>query len=1161
MRAIHKMLKTSKGGVELVGYTSVPPDDAIREHVEGTGGPRYGCPACNNDFLSSRKYNVKRHMYNVKNGVSQCPVILAHCEPRVVEDVGYRRAKDQVVHEAPQNASIIYVHCVDHAGMEYMPRNLFCMRSNVHSSKPCKLTKGKWLKKVAWTMQGPRRVWLRRYKCKTHQLQSAFGVHDPVVLAELATVQGSLTNIVFEQGSSTYDEDLINHIWTTYIDNGFNVQAVQRSIHRRWHAAVLRQQRSLPRRPNSKMGALDGENGDTPHEVLQLKRAVPPLPNLRRILIALSNLLAPAMDTIDWAFEGVVIRFDATYKVARTIMVWHRGRFVKVNYCVGTSIGRSGKVLQWDGMPSESEDAIRPHFTKLFAQMDKPPFALFLDDVQKWKRIVHDCAVVRWDADAADGVLFGLDVMHWRTLLLRCVDRCHADFRILENGVLFIVGRILGYHLKETKHQSPGFFEDVSELKSAVQRLYDRHSGQRPNRGIVPKGGKFVKAAEFNLCAALGQCIVDESESKPQRLNFNAKEALHLGERGILSGGIAKDVWGMVLEKDDEYWESLLVSTKVVRKGITPGTWEGWHNAVQRYRPKQGLVSIHHAQTQLNIVAGFHNYGVSHAFYEGTWKAGTPLPNPVPDRAGNEQATRLRKKRVLREDHRSGACTAAIAKVLGTTSAVFTAMQAVRNFAPPPNTFEYLTEMGFKCRISNRTPLSKEEKEKVKNFLVQLNTDGPKLIFPYTTPIRYCARVVLHGERSEIKVGTLVRGLFNKYSVMVRQRAAIRSEVATTKHTGRVPGLAEMAEVVTNVFRRKSLRKGLPPSRKRKVHDAFVESDEFDESVVEESDDGTDVTSCASAEELHEHLSVDEVPSSDGDTGSEEGEDSDGGLASGSNGDGALGSDGDSSSEEEQDSDGGSASGSNGFTCCHAVRSVIHGTSDDNNWLCTDMFTLLGSDTPISRHLWAEFHEVNLDISKDGKLTGTWHAMRDTLFAKRNTHAVMEQVSAPQHHDERLISELVFWVLCHVVRRPIIVASEGNDGGQNLNGIYLPTERHIMMRSVELWEHLTRRWGPGSKEPIGLLYGENGCATLRREACSAWLARLPIKFPVGASGGKLLNKEVECDGGRTERRSRRLMRTKEQKDAQSSNKVAVNPCIHSDSLVLPLGECMSQVSV
>jgi hypothetical protein len=239
---------------------------------------------------------------------------------------------------------------------------------------------------------------------------------------------------------------------------------------------------------------------------------------------------------------------------------------VKVNYCIGTSVGKSGKVLRWDPMPSENEEALQAHFTALFAQMEEPPYAIFLDDVGKWKKCVHACAVARWGSVAADKILFGLDVMHWRNILLRCADNHHMDYSALERGLKLIVGRILGYCQHGHGEQLPGPFETALEIRSAVRRLYETHCGRRIGRGRLPQGNKFVTAAEYDLCAALGQCIDDESKSKKVRLDFDVTEALGLHERGILSKGLAEEVWKMMLAKDEEYWESLLVRTKVWMK-------------------------------------------------------------------------------------------------------------------------------------------------------------------------------------------------------------------------------------------------------------------------------------------------------------------------------------------------------------------------------------------------------------------------------------------------------------------------------------------------------------------------------------------------------------------------------------------------------------------
>ena len=142
----------------------------------------------------------------------------------------------------------------------------------------------------------------------------------------------------------------------------------------------------------------------------------------------------------------------------------------------------------------------------------------------------------------------------------------------------------------------------------------------------------------------------------------------------------------------------------------------------------------------------------------------------------------------------------AITKVFGPQGSVFAAMTTVRHYTPTPNTYEFLVQSGFKCRVSNGTPLSEEEKDKIKDFLVRLRQEGPKVMFPYQKPLRYIARVVLHGERSDTKVASLARQLLVKYTREMRDTAAVRSEVATTSNTGLVPGLAEMVEVAAEVL-------------------------------------------------------------------------------------------------------------------------------------------------------------------------------------------------------------------------------------------------------------------------------------------------------------------------------------------------------------------------
>ena len=107
----------------------------------------------------------------------------------------------------------------------------------------------------------------------------------------------------------------------------------------------------------------------------------------------------------------------------------------------------------------------------------------------------------------------------------------------------------------------------------------------------------------------------------------------------------------------------------------------------------------------------------------------------------------------------------AIGKVVGPLECIFAAIQIVSKHTPTPNTCKFPVQSGGKCRVSNETPLSEDEKDKIKQLLERLRKEGPRAVFPYQKPLRYIARVVLHGEQSDTKVASLARQLCT-YKVM-----------------------------------------------------------------------------------------------------------------------------------------------------------------------------------------------------------------------------------------------------------------------------------------------------------------------------------------------------------------------------------------------------------
>ena len=92
---------------------------------------------------------------------------------------------------------------------------------------------------------------------------------------------------------------------------------------------------------------------------------------------------------------------------------------------------------------------------------------------------------------------------------------------------------------------------------------------------------------------------------------------------------------------------------------------------------------------------------------------------------GNEDHQRVHRKRVCREDYR--------AVVLGEYASKFKAdwyssFKHIHRYEPPNVYFNYFTQHGYRVRLSNATPLSKEELRTIKDALVSLVVEVPSIL-------------------------------------------------------------------------------------------------------------------------------------------------------------------------------------------------------------------------------------------------------------------------------------------------------------------------------------------------------------------------------------------------------------------------------------------------
>lgn len=209
----------------------------------------------------------------------------------------------------------------------------------------------------------------------------------------------------------------------------------------------------------------------------------------------------------------------------------------------------------------------------------------------------------------------------------------------------------------------------------------------------------MVDSATYGLCAALGATLDGK-----EKFNFNLA-ATEEGSKGILGLPRAKEVWSMQIEKSDEYFDSLLVSTKIFNHGIVPGTNpnEGWHMYIQRYCCSPGRKSLPVAEGQVHLAKVMYNYAVKHTLHRGV-ATYSPRSKSKP-----VATTRVHKSRILREDNRLHVLKEYTNFVQGMGS-WGRLMKAMDETQVDQETRQSLERKGYAIRFANTAKLTEREK-------------------------------------------------------------------------------------------------------------------------------------------------------------------------------------------------------------------------------------------------------------------------------------------------------------------------------------------------------------------------------------------------------------------------------------------------------------------
>ena len=639
---------------------------------------------------------------------------------------------------------------------EWVPESVNCHKAQGAES-PCQFILGRLIKRKLIGMKGPETLSYRQYKCKKHT-HGTVDLLNPRVLTELGKQSDisiiSITKPCVKNGQMLYCADLALFVYLTYIDSGHNAAFTRRAIESLWLAHMV----------DASLQGRDFQQVDL--------NELPSPKCIESLVRAMHTHIPPStIATVDHDDEGQCLRWDATYGAAKNIGVVDGKRWLKVAYCLGSILGKSGTVLHTRFLPSEKSDALEPCFNEVFARQSAAPKFVFFDDIKKWHILCRAWIASHFGDEAAQGVLLGQDVEHWKKLLLTPIDESHADYQALLRDLNAIVNRLLGYKLVPEQ----GFYLLATQVRDDVRRVFEHY--QKAHSTTLVKGARFVATAEFGLCKALGKALGKESCNPKNSFRFNLRELKETtAQNGILAAADAKATWTSMKDEPEWYYEALLVSTKCVQAKIVPGTNmdEGWHNALHRDCHFGGRKGLPLANVEVSTCQAFFNYAV---ITNDNVPVSHSRPDPVTDAYGNDQQPRMKKRRIPRQDNRAEVL-ARMAMAVQSMGGWIPLMVAVSAYQKESPTLASLKDQGYQVRFSNRQALTSAEKDTIHTALHTLASEGAVAMGRYKKVCRWIARCCLQGTRSELKVGEYVRQLVKAQVNKRRSATSVRGGVA-----------------------------------------------------------------------------------------------------------------------------------------------------------------------------------------------------------------------------------------------------------------------------------------------------------------------------------------------------------------------------------------------
>ena len=550
---------------------------------------------------------------------------------------------------------------------------------------------------------------------------------------------------VYHSDRTTMSYDLMSYVWAQIAGTSSFVADMRRNIYFYWHSQL-----------EAEMVHCDTPDA-LPHLVTRsetVQEALPDAQTLRRLGYALwatrykSEPPVPASVIED---ETRYLHFDFTYLVVSGIFVKHNNKRLQLSYTLGTVQGSSGLVLATRILPTEKWDYMRLVFDDTFQQCTQPPVMIWIDDWEKWHRLLLGlCASV---FGAGHGTRIGQDWRHFKEILLAHVDRQDPGFSQFRRTLEGLLKRIRLPDDAEAAIATP------AGLRAVLRDIFNEYQEPKdPVGGRLVRGAAFARGATFSICSAVGNYFLDGT---PMDVDLNDLVG-QAARKGLLAGEQVSGVWTTYLEKSDEFYEAILLIREVPQE-VSPGTniVESLHSRLQANPVLRGKKNYTTAEMEIDLTVRRWNASLLQARFAPAQDV------PIADGQPGALPLRKRRRRLNRFDVPIET-TGDLFRKLATNgldalrSDWKRAFWSLISFQQPGNSYSSLKARRFAVRFSHKSPLTADEKERIKAALSDLADQGPAIMGRYRYVANWIATVCLGSQRSPGQVASHMRLLIKE---------------------------------------------------------------------------------------------------------------------------------------------------------------------------------------------------------------------------------------------------------------------------------------------------------------------------------------------------------------------------------------------------------------